>query len=79
MLKELCYVVDSNDQPLSRTNFNKGWYLVRKNKATIVGYIIALDDNKKTCSFVGLDGKAYRRYGLNRCKLIQRPKSINFI
>ena len=36
MLKELCYVVDFNDQPLSPTNFNKGWYLVRKNKATII-------------------------------------------
>ena len=36
MLKELCYVVDLNNQPLSPTNFNKGWYLVRKNKATLV-------------------------------------------
>lgn len=51
----------------------------KKDKTTLVGYIIALDDNKKTCSFVGMDGKDYRRYGLGRCKLIQRPKSINFI
>ena len=51
----------------------------RKDKTSILGYIIALDEIKKTFSFVGEDGKDYRRYGLSRCKLIQRPKSINFL
>ena len=36
MLKELCYVMDLNNQSLSPTNFNKGWYLIRKSKAIIV-------------------------------------------
>ena len=73
----LTLTLQKNSGDLYITNHNSK--NIKKDKTTIVGYIIALDDNKKTCSFVGMDGKDYRRYGLGRCKLIQRQKSINFI
>ena len=38
MLKELCYVVDSNDQPLSPTNFNK-WFKLEQTKYTKISEI----------------------------------------
>lgn len=31
--KEYCFVVDKNNHPLAPTKINKGWYLIRKNKA----------------------------------------------
>ena len=34
-----CYVINSNNQPLSPTKYNKGWYLVRKGKAIVVSVI----------------------------------------
>lgn len=36
MLKEMCYVIDLENKPLSPTNYNKGCYLVRKKRAKIV-------------------------------------------
>ena len=34
--KELCYVIDENEHPLSPTSYNKGWVLIRKGKAKLV-------------------------------------------
>ena len=51
----------------------------RRDGSFEIGYIIALDKNKKTCSFANLEGKEFRRYGLGRCKVIQRDKGISFI
>lgn len=31
--KDFCFVVDINNNPLSPTKINKGWYLIRKNRA----------------------------------------------
>lgn len=48
MLKKLCYVIDSKNQPLSPTKHNKGWFLLRKGKAKLVSilpFVIKL--NKK--------------------------------
>lgn len=64
MSEELCYVIDSNNQPLSPTKYNKGWFLVRKGRATLVSrlpFIIKLnkeiitDDNWCIC---GIDSGA---------------------
>lgn len=64
MSKELCYVIDENKQPLSPTSYNKGWFLVRKGKATLVSrlpFVIKL--NKKVITndnwcILGLDSGA---------------------
>ena len=64
MSKELCYVIDSNNQPLSPTKYNKGWFLVRKSRAILVSilpFVIKLnkevmtDDNWCVC---GIDSGA---------------------
>ena len=33
--QEYCFVVDKNDRPLSPTRMQKGWYLIRKGRATL--------------------------------------------
>ena len=32
---EYCFVVDKNNRPLAPTKINKGWYLIRKGRATL--------------------------------------------
>lgn len=32
---EYCFVVDKNSKPLAPTKVNKGWYLIRKGRATL--------------------------------------------
>lgn len=52
MSKELCYVIDSNNQPLSPTKYNKGWFLLRKGRATLVSklpFVIKL--NKEVITY----------------------------
>lgn len=51
----------------------------KKNGESYIGYIIALDENKNTCSFTDLSGNTFRRYGLKSCRVVQRQKCINFI
>ena len=51
----------------------------RRDNSFEIGYIISLDKNKKTCSFTTLEGKDFKRYGLGRCKIIQRDIGISFI
>jgi len=51
---------------------------IKRNKEKYIGYIIALNKTKNSCSFVDFKGKEFKRYGLNNCKLIQRQKSIMF-
>lgn len=35
-MTEYCFVIDINKKPLSPTKINKGWYLIRKQKAILV-------------------------------------------
>lgn len=35
-MTEYCFVIDINNKPLSPTKSNKGWYLIRKQKAILV-------------------------------------------
>lgn len=51
----------------------------KKDNSSYIGYVISIDNIKKSCSFVDKQGKQYKRYGIKSCKLIQRNKSINFI
>lgn len=55
MSKELCYVIDANNLPLSPTNYNKGWFLIRKNRAILFSRLpfiiklnkeVTIDDNR---------------------------------
>lgn len=51
----------------------------KKDKSFYIGYVISIDNLKKSCSFVDKEGNQYKRYGIKSCKLLQRNKSINFI
>lgn len=62
--KEYCFVQDCNDKKLSPTKINKGWYLIRKQKAILVSkypMVIQLkkevkDDTEDESEFiVGID------------------------
>lgn len=51
----------------------------KKNGEFYIGYIVSLDEKRNSCNFMDFNGKIFSRYGLNRCKLIQRAKGIIFI
>jgi len=51
----------------------------KRNGEKYTGYITSIDNKKKSCNFEDVNGNKYKRYGVKRCKLIQRNKSINFI
>lgn len=66
---EYCFVIDKNNQSLAPTKVNKGWYLIRKNKATLkskypmiiqLNKEVKLDENDKSYIVCGIDdGSAY--------------------
>lgn len=47
-MTEYCFVIDINNKPLSPTKINKAWYLVRKQKATLVSKYPMVIQIKKT-------------------------------
>lgn len=66
---EYCFVIDKNNQSLAPTKVNKGWYLIRKNRATLkskypmiiqLNKEVKLDENDKSYIVCGIDdGSAY--------------------
>ena len=50
--KEYCFVVDKNNHPLAPTKMNKGWYLIRKNKAKLKSMYPMVIQLKKEIWFV---------------------------
>lgn len=45
--KKLCYVIDSNNQPLSPTKHNKGWFLVRNGMTLVSRLPFIINEIKK--------------------------------
>lgn len=85
-----CNIKDWFIQPLRRKNKIKNNSIfhikhrdivqyTKKNGDKYVGYITSVDNIKKSCNFSDTNGKQFKRYGIKRCSLIQRNKSINFI
>ena len=61
---EYCFVVNKNNRPLAPTKINKGWYLIRKGRATLKSKYpmviqlekeIALDDEDESHMVCGID------------------------
>ena len=47
-MTKYCFVVDINNKPLAPTKENKGWYLIRKQKAILVSkYPMVIQIKKK--------------------------------
>jgi 5-methylcytosine-specific restriction endonuclease McrA len=77
MSKELCYIIDSNNQPLSPTNYNKGWVLVRKKKAKLISrlpFVVQLNKQVETDDnwcILGIDsGSKYTGFAIiEECKI----------
>ena len=61
---EYCFVVDKDNQPLAPTKVNKGWYLIRKNRAKLKSKYpmviqlekkVKFDENDKSYMVCGID------------------------
>jgi len=61
---EYCFVVDKNNRPLAPTKVNKGWYLIRKNRAVLKSKYpmviqlqkeVAADENDESYMVCGID------------------------
>lgn len=50
----------------------------KKDRTSYIGYIIALDSKKNTCSFTTFNNIQFKRYGLKSCKILQRFVGILF-
>nr|DAJ60866.1 MAG TPA: RRXRR protein [Caudoviricetes sp.] len=62
--KEYCFVVDKNNHPLAPTKMNKGWYLIRKNKAKLKSMYPMVIQLKKEIKFNKND-KSYMVCGID--------------
>lgn len=51
----------------------------KKNDEVYIGYITSLQPKKKTLSFITLEGKILKGYGVKSCKLLWRFNKIYFI
>lgn len=61
---EYCFVIDKNNRPLAPTKANKGWYLIRKNRAKLKSKYpmviqlekkVKFDENDKNYIVCGID------------------------
>lgn len=61
---EYCFVIDKDNQPLAPTKVNKGWYLIRKNRAKLKSKYpmviqlekkVKFDENDKSYMVCGID------------------------